>query len=680
MGVATIDLAVATGIMLLGAVPRLLNLGLFMTADEKNWIGRSYEFIRAFLDFRFNDMLQTTHPGVTALWTIGSAVFAKAWLSGIPFINENFFHFIKAAQFSVAALVTVTLPLIYFLLLRLFRQRLVAGIATVLIALDPFLIGYSRVAHVDALLAHFLFIAALCSMLYVREDYRRGWLLASGITTALALLTKVPAIFVLPFLGLLVLTNQPPTALRAMAVARARDLTIWLLVVVVLFVMLWPAMLWVPDPKGNALVLKRDISWAATTPHDAVEDYSLNVWHYPAALLSRSTPVTLVGTVAAAALLCGMAVSAQLRSTRSFLPRGEVRVWWWTVAYIFFFVVMMTLGAKKGDRYILPVWPTLDLLTAGFLAYVVAYSRSRLSLPSARRLVAALVLSLVLVSAGTVWRYHPYALAYSNPLFPDNLSQELGWGEGLDQVAAWLNEHAPASDVASWYPQELGAFTTARVAHINAHEQGKIQYIVLYHNMFGRPPEHYANDFIDEYFKKRDPVFVAHVAGKEYAWVYEKRVYERVIGELTPDIVVRQQIEAAHPAFAGFDLLLANYSGRATAGDLVVRMLSPTGEQLQAWSLPVHDIEDNRWQSFVLDRTIAAAPTSFTVEVRALGTAAHNAPTLRYTDAFNYRLSDMQVRQPSDPDFIQKQGDIGLRLRYERAGQRVTEDETRLLR
>ena len=105
----------------------------------------------------------------------------------------------------------------------------------------------------------------------------------------------------------------------------------------------------------------------------------------------------------------------------------------------------------------------------------------------------------VLYLGSVAYTYHPYAISYSNPLFPDNLSQELGWGEGLEQVGAWLSDTEPDAVVASWYPEELGAYTAAQVAHINAHEQTQVRYVVLYRNMFGRAPDHPANNFIDEY-------------------------------------------------------------------------------------------------------------------------------------------------------------------------------------
>src|SRR3989344_8977037 len=168
------EITIITALLVLAGLPRLLDLGVFLTADEKNWIGRSYEFIRAFKDFRFNDMLQTTHPGVTTLWLVGTSVTAKMVLEHIPFSSGNMVHFVKAAQLPIAMMTTLTIPLMYWLMKRLWGSS-IALVAAVLIALDPFLVGYSRVAHVDALLAHFLFIAALGLLIYRQTNYSQRW-------------------------------------------------------------------------------------------------------------------------------------------------------------------------------------------------------------------------------------------------------------------------------------------------------------------------------------------------------------------------------------------------------------------------------------------------------------------------------------------------------------------------
>jgi hypothetical protein len=651
-----IDLGIVVGIFILAALPRMLTLGTFLTADEKNWIGRSYEFVRAFKDFRFNDMLQTTHPGVTTLWLSGLSVTAKMYLSHTPFNGGTLANFIHAGQWPIALVNALAVPLMYVFLRKLLRQRTIPLIAAVCIALDPLLIGYSRVAHVDALLASFLFLAALATLICIERGYDKRWLVASAVLSSLAILTKIPGVFIIPFFFLALLAQGKNVwAEKSYLVDRARDVTIWILVLLMLGIILWPAIMWVPNPAGNALAIKRDLVVAVGTPHDMTEDYTLNAWHYPAALLDRTTPVTFVLTLVAV----GALLTALLRKSVVL----DQRIWWLIISYIFFFIVMMTLGAKKGDRYILPVWPAIDTLAAFGLYSLLQWRR---------RVGYVLGAGAALYLLFTVASYHPYAIAYSNPLFPDNWSQELGWGEGLDQVAAWLNTNHPDAVVASWYPEELGALTSARVAHINAHEQLNVRYVVLYRNMFGRDKANPANDFIDEYYKKKTPVFVARVQGKEFAWVYEKHVYERVIGEMVPGMEVSQAVTISHPHLAGLELGLATYSGKAAAGVVNVA-LTQADKTVAVWELPVKDIEDAKPTAVTLPDSAVVATGPAVIHISATGTSAGNAPTVRYTKDFTWRPESIAVNGKATA------GNLSVRLRYMLPNNQIaTEDDTRL--
>ncbi|HLD25666.1 MAG TPA: hypothetical protein VJC05_01315 [Candidatus Andersenbacteria bacterium] len=662
------DLTIAAVLLIVALIPRAIDLGLFLTADEKNWIGRSYEFIRAFKDWRFNDMLQTTHPGVTTLWLAGAAVSATIVLRDVPFSFSTLPHFVSGTQGVLAVVTALVVPGIYFLLRRLWStQRLLPVLASALIALDPFLIGYSRVVHVDALLASLLFVATLATLVYVRLGYSERWLIVSAMLSGLALLTKAPAVFLVPFFWLAVWACEGRALWRwRTIVERGRDFILWLLLVGLIFVLLWPAMLFVSNPKGNVLVVKRDLVTAAATPHHMAEAYSLNAYHYVFTLLTRTTPVTL-GFASVAILWLGL---SRVLSRPFPRPTASVRsTVWLLIAYAFFFILMMTLGAKKGDRYILPAWPAIDVLAAVGLAVVgrwLAHIAVLFKIQGSRflrYLVTAPALLALLYLGAVDYRYHPYAIAYSNPLFPDNLSQELGWGEGLEQVGEWLNRTDPDSIVASWYPEELGAYTSAHVAHINAHEQPRVHYVVLYRNMFGRAPDHYANNFIDEYYKKLEPVFVARVVGKEFAWVYEKETYERVIGEMVPGVRGGQQLAGARDA-RGIELAIATYSGRANKGEVVVEARSnPGGAALQTWRVPVKDITDNAWQQLDFAENIAWPETIF-IEVHAEGTSANNAPTLRYSSEYDYRSSDFYLSTSGAlAEHDKKSGDAAIRTR-----------------
>lgn len=662
------DWLVMALLFILAALPRLTTLGLFLTADEKNWMGRSHAFVQAFVRGNFNDMLQTTHPGVTTLWVSGLAIAAKTALHHVPFSYDHLILFVRPAQFPIALLNALAIPAMYYLLIRLMPQRrAVVILATLLIALDPFFIGYSRVIHVDALLTSFMFLAALSMMLYAQEKFSRRWLIVSSVLTTLALLTKIPAIFLFPFFVLVILACARVGQRWQTLKSRWRDMWLGAIIIIVLSVILWPALLFVADPQGNILTVERDVSRAAATPHNMVEDYTLNPWHYPAALLARTTPVTLV--------------FASLFIIWLIVSRNKNKISWLLVSYIFFFIIMMTLGAKKGDRYILPVWPALDTLAALGIAHVALVIGDRLFKGRHYLMQVVFGTAAIIYVGFIVYQYHPYAIAYHNPLFAPNLSQELGWGEGLEQVAEWFDHNHPTVVVASWYPEELGAYTSAHVAHINAHEQPTVQYVVLYRNMFGRAPDHYANDFIDEYYKKREPVFTAHVAGLEYAWVYEQPVYERVIGELTPNVHVGQVVSLTHDQFDGLDLRLATYFGQAKTGDLVVDLKSADGASLiHEWRVPIKDIKNDRWQTFTLPQPLFQNNQTILIDISTDGTSGQKAPTIRYTRDHNYRPTELLYATDGTLKISDvSQGDLALRLRYLVNGQSVTEDETRLL-
>lgn len=674
------DLIIVGLLLLVSGLPRLLDLGLFLTADEKNWIGRSYEFVRAFKDFRFNDMMQTTHPGVTTMWISGMAVSLKILKDHIPYSFNNLFHFIKAAQLPIALVNTLLIPVIYVFLRKLFtHKKYIAIFGSFFIALNPFLIGYSRLVHVDALLAGLLLISVLATILYVKNQYSQKWLITSAVFTSLALLTKAPAVFMLPFFVLSIFVAEPKSIfIREKLKLRLKDFVTWLLIAGLLFLILWPAMLWVANPEGNVLLLKRDIGRAAITPHHMAQDYTIEGSHYLFTLLSRTSPSILV--LSAVGLIGVIMLAKNLlkhKSWKNFVESDDVLALLLLIAYIFFFVLMMTLGAKKGDRYILPVFLAIDILAAVGIGFIAVWlNRLRKEF-----VIGVIGVTVILILGVSVLRYHPYTLSYSNPVFADNLSQELGWGEGLEQVGKWLNENDPDAVVASWYPQELGVFTSAQVAHINAHEQGKVRYVVLYRNMFGRAPDHPANDFIDEYFKKRKPVYIAKIVGKEFAWVFEKPVYEQVVGEMTDGLVVGQSIPIENNDLVGIDILVATYSGKAKSGSLEIKMREKlNGKILNKWSVPVSEVEDDRWFTLTLPEKMNVKGKTYFFEFSATGTKKGDAPTLRYTRSSNYRGSKMLLSKSGLLSLKdEKEGDIAIRLRFEKDGQLVTEDDSKLV-
>jgi dolichyl-phosphate-mannose-protein mannosyltransferase len=642
-------------------VPRLIGLGLFITADEKQWIGRGYEFLKAFREFRINDTLQTTHPGITTLWVSGIATFLATRVFGTPFNFGDLHRFVTFAQVPMAV-INALLAAGIFLSLRLILPRGVALLGGLVIAFDPFLIGHSKVVHVDAFLTGFLVIAA--ALFIYAEERKNEWAsVASALAAALAILTKLPAVIIIPF-AIVVLMSRRGAWTRIGLRDRARTFGRWLFMLLVVVLLLWPALLWVPNPLGNVNQVRKDITVAYLIPHDMEESYTLNVWQYPATMLTRTTPSVLLGLAALLVLL-----TIRRGHVFRFLPRRPFLL---LVAFLLLFLLLMIVGAKKGDRYILPIFPILDVLgAAGVLAAAHLFMRAR-----AARIAAVLLLFPTLV---LLFRLGPYTLAYYNPLFPPNLSQELGWGEGLDQVAKYLDAEPGNAYVASWYPEELRALTKKPVLHINAHRESRMGYIVLYRNMFGRPPSHWANDFIDEYYKKREPAFIAHVNGLEYAWVYKVPIFSAIVGELLPSRVAVAEVRAPADNLARIDVTIATYTGKATAGTLTMRLRERIdGPDLRAGTVPVSEIRDNDNVQFHFDPVPGTKGKTLFVIVTADGTREGNAPTVRVAPLEkNDRYAVLRRERLTEQEFREKEreGRLAVRLFFRSNGQELSEEE-----
>ncbi|TSC73177.1 MAG: glycosyltransferase [Parcubacteria group bacterium Gr01-1014_38] len=617
-----------TGVLFLIALaPRLIGIGLFLTADEKSWMGRGVNFLQAVQEFHFNETLQTTHPGIPTLWLVGISVRIIARLKNIPFTAESLQLFIQGTQVTFALLNSVLVAALFLALRRLTRPW-VARAAALVIALDPFLIGYSKVVHVDALLAGFtalsliLFLAAMQGREEHPHTVPSAALVWSGIFGALAILSKIPGLILLPMATLSLFADRQAWG-REEGRVRLRLLGQWLVIIVATTLVLWPGLLWVPDPVGNVKIVQRDLSAAFSTPHHMADAYSIKPWHYPSTLLARTTIPSLIGL---AALLLLLPVSMPKLATLSGTSR---RTLWILLAFVVLFTAAMTFGAKKGDRYLLPVFPVVNLL--GVIGLAALVSRVRPQWTEARAAKTVFLLA-VLPLAGELLFLGPYALAYYNRLFPPSFSQELGWGEGLDQVARYLNQLDDGGKiaVASWYPEELKALVHRPVFHLSARDQLRVGYVVLYRNMFGRSPDHPANDFIDEYYRRRTPVFTATVNGLPYAWVYHQPAYTGILGELTQESVVVAELPVSAGTLRGVETLVATYSGRADMGTFVLRLRQTVeGPDVRANRLPIRGEDDNQWVRFSLEPLLVQEPGTFITLLTTEGTSPGEAPTLR---------------------------------------------------
>jgi hypothetical protein len=447
------------------------------------------------------------------------------------------------ALLSTAALFTVIVSSVgvvigYRALRRLASEEL-ALLAAVLIALDPFYLDHARLVHIDALLATFMSTSVLALLAYSFGSGGRGYLLASGILAGLAFLTKLPSLALIPFAilsfglrGVLVTRQQ---ADRCPVGALAGQLGLWVVAAAVTFLALWP-MMWF-HPVSMLAEILRVSGWGASIPHHTSYFMGRIVsdpgsLYYAVVLPFRLTPLTMIAAPISLFVLI-VKVRDWRRGDQEAREQALAIVLAW--AFVLAFLIPMSLSAKKGERYILPIFPIVDSLAAvgliGASSWIIGRwgRRLRSEVTSFLRFGMPLILAL-LFSIGYLGLVPHYA-AYYNPILggPRAASRILvvGTGEGLDLAARYLDEKEDAEHliVASFYPESFQEYFRGSTISLRygPEDQGWLlsDYVVFYLSQVQR--ELPTAEMVS-LFRNQIPEHVVAINGLEYAWIYPSPV------------------------------------------------------------------------------------------------------------------------------------------------------------
>lgn len=444
-------------LFLLTMVPRLVGLEQHLTADDQDWIRRTARFALAVKRGDPAGTYQSSHPAVPVLWIGSLAVgpersaelVARArdltQLRKTPSYLPAIFDARRALALTSAGLTV----LLAWLVWRLFgtAPALLAGL---LLAGEPFLVAHARLLHADPLLAQLMGVSVLAALVYFQGRGGRGFVAVSGLAAGLAVLAKAPGIFLFGFVPLLGLVCSWRRA-RRVSSSELRpliaSLALWGALVGLTALLVWPALL--SDPLDTLRRLATSLRGAAEGSRlwgnfflgRVYRDGDVGPLFYPLVTLLRLSPITFVGVV----LLAWLGWRSRLAEARQMTGRSD---WQWSlaalVAYLGLFTLMMTLSPRKVDRFLLPVYPILVIL--GALGLVLAVRRwlwPRLYLPA--------LLALGLGQAAVVAIVQPYPLSFFNPLLGGttvaNQTVVVGWGEGMDQVAEYLESQPEPSGI-----------------------------------------------------------------------------------------------------------------------------------------------------------------------------------------------------------------------------------------
>jgi hypothetical protein len=528
-------------IFLLALIPRLHAAWLgFVTPDEPSWVYRSVRFLQAIDARHWADTMQTGHPGAITMW-IGSlgilwerwrdprgATDLIDWIDNVPWVTpENvalFRHlapFLPPARVSMAVLTSAGIVLVYVFAYRLWGRR-VAVLGAALIALDPFAVALSGLLHLDAP-AMTLMTPALLAWLVALDE--RGatsrwrpayYAMISGLLTGLGILAKGPAVLVVPVIALSALwhlLSAHPTWSRAGRIALLG--AAWLPSATVGLIGPFPAM-WV-DPRS---VLERIFGMSGSY-FDAplhLQYFRGSVTADPGALfygtvlLYRTTPITLIGLLLSPlSLLAGRSRAAG--------PHGAQTASLW--ALVLGFGALLTLGGQKFDRYLLPVFPAVDLLAAIGWTTVIRAIQQYLSRRGRQMPFVGTLLALVAIQGAMILPSWPYYLDVYNPLLGGlaaaRRTLSVGWGEGMEQIAAWLDRQpdAPEQVIAVTSPVLIGSLVDGPVVPLDDTSRTLADKIVI-----TTSDRQFDPATVNELTSDARLDSVVHIGGEEALWLY----------------------------------------------------------------------------------------------------------------------------------------------------------------
>jgi 4-amino-4-deoxy-L-arabinose transferase-like glycosyltransferase len=535
-----VSVAIGMGLFLLALLPRTLGLNDFFTTDEAyHWIDRVAGFRYALSKGRWSETILTGHPGVTIMWlgTIGYWLedLWRSWgaFDQLPRLDHLAWLRLPAAIFE-AALV----PFAY-LVLRRTIQPLAALFAALLWATSPYMIAHSRLLHLDALLTSCVSLSLLC-LLWSRQaaldqtettkpqSFQTAPFVLSALFGGLALLTKGPALILLPWIGLSLIWLVPASGVVQRIWRASLALGAWLVGAVLCVLSLWPA-LW-STPVAALSRYFEEISSNGGRPNGdgqfflgkAVDDPGL--LFYPVANAFRATPELCLGLIL---FLLWLIVQLRKPNLTQQLQTPQLRTALILFGFVLFWSLVMTIGPKKFDRYVLPTWPSLFVLAGIGLGWASEWLGARLGRQQLSHTLS--VWFIAILALIPIIMYHPYYLSYYNPLLGGGIAAQrnllIGWGEGMEQVASYLKgrpdlEYAP---VASALVATIRPFMPVPVENIDHVGRKPVNYAVVYLESTQRDafPEVY------ERIRKTLPIHRIQIHGIDYAEIYQiPRPYE----------------------------------------------------------------------------------------------------------------------------------------------------------
>ncbi len=560
-------------VILLAVGPRIVDLNIFYARDELAiWPWADQFTLAVWAGDPAGTLTTSDYPGIPLFWTQTLFLTLKYNLpalfpqTAVPLdqLSQNrSIELLAERRLAAALLVSLQVMAAVWLVRRLFGWPS-ALVSAILLGLDPFSLSEARLLRLEMTSALFVCLSVLAYLLYLRCR-RISWLLLSGAMAGLGVSAKTSAGLIVPYVWILLaldfLLGSSRDWLQKFKRLSLNGL-VWVGGAIVAFWLIWPAM-WVKPLEALQYIFVTGFSQAANRSvwgdkvffwGQIVDGGDPGPWFYPVALAFRTTPLLWVGTASAliflAVLVWRKPAKAPGRDGSGIESTAEADVWGWPwrvvglsllLLYLIVVTVELSLVISKVDRFLILIFPELNILSAlgltAMAAWIVSYASRLTSVfsPLSSRVsrltpyVSMLVLSLIILSLqlSITLPVHPYYFTYWNPWLGGGRAAmdllPIGAGEGIDLAMNFLNEQPDAAAKTlvcgasqPWCARIFKGKTDRSADYVDG-RWVQADYATFYISQLQRqidPPE------VVNFFKQQPPLYRVNLQGVDYVWVY----------------------------------------------------------------------------------------------------------------------------------------------------------------
>lgn len=373
--------------------------------DSWKWKARIYDFGSGVFGLDFVKTIQKYHPGVTLMWIGTLAIKTYNLVYDIFYKTTPLDNSIKTVfelnfviKLFIVISISFTLVSIFYVLRNIFNLKY-ALLFTLLLTFEPFYTALVREIHLEGLMSTFMLASFSWLYYWLLDKSKRFRFILSFIFAGLAILTKSPAVFLIPFAVLVFIFNNYLNNKKVFIKTSLTESLIWVFGVVLIYFLLWPAM-WVAPVQALQTVYRGIFTIGIERGHEQFYFGKLVLdpgpSFYLVVLALKSSIYLILGLVGCLLLYLKKLINIK----KDFLI--------YVLLFSGLYFVEITIPSTKLDRYILPSMMALILLATFFYEWLFnLFSKSG-------KVFAALLIFPALI---TTYILHPDYFSYYNPIF-----------------------------------------------------------------------------------------------------------------------------------------------------------------------------------------------------------------------------------------------------------------------